>query len=354
VFALTGCESLPAFGPSADTIVAGAASENTTEGELVAFDLINVTAMTIPPPAYIGGRFPSDFRAQGFAVDHERITVSDVIELRIWETANDGLFASSGNRETVLSFQVSNAGTVEVPYVGRINVAGLTTARVRQVLLEKYQGQAIDPEINVRIVETSARTVTVLGDVGTSGRADIPAQGIHLLALLAQMGGSQNPVWETEISVSRGSRSGRIRMDQVSGHSSDNIVILPGDTVQVRHVPRRYAVYGAVANTGNINLNSTTPTLSDLIAEVGGLNDMQAAPNAVFVFRRARDLNNSPSVYRIDFARADAFILADQFLLNETDIVYVATAGASEFRKFVTTLLSPVVSSANSVNSLGN
>ncbi|RBW43753.1 hypothetical protein DS901_09570 [Loktanella sp. D2R18] len=350
---LSGCASLPAFGPSADAIVAGAASESDPDPALVAFDLINVSATTVPP-TYSGGRFPRGFLDQSFLVDHERISVADVIELRIWETANDGLFASSGNRETVLSFEVSNAGTVEVPYAGRINVAGLTTSRVRQVLLEKYQGQAIDPEISVRILDTAARTVTVLGDVTTSGRADIPAQGIRLMALLAQMGGSPNPLWETEISVSRGSHSGSVRMDQVAGHSANNIVILPGDTVQIRNIPRRYAVYGAVSNSGNIALNIARPTLSDLLAEVGGLNDMQAAPNAVFVFRRARNLNETPQVYRVDFARADAFILADQFLLNETDIVYVATADASEFRKFVTTLMSPVVSSANSVNNLGN
>ncbi len=350
---LSGCASLPAFGPSADEIVAGAVSENAVDPELVAFDLINVNAVTVPP-AYSGGRFPRGFQDQRFLVDHERISVADVLELHIWETANDGLFASSGNRETVLSFEVSNAGTVEVPYAGRINVAGLTTSRVRQVLLEKYQGQAIDPEISVRIIDAATRTVTVLGDVATSGRADVPAQGIRLMSLLAQMGGSPNPLWETEISVSRGSHSGSVRMDQVTGHSSNNIVILPGDTVQIRHLPRRYAVYGAVSNSGRIALDIARPTLSDLLAEVGGLNDMQAAPNAVFVFRRARNLNENPQVYRVDFARADAFILADQFLLNETDIIYVATADASEFRKFVTTILSPVVSSANSVNNLGN
>ncbi|PRY77751.1 polysaccharide export outer membrane protein [Yoonia maritima] len=351
---LAGCSSLPAFGPSTDEIVEAAAFEVGTDEAVTQFHLVNVTAATLPQSQVAVSRFPNGFRAQRFLVENERISVADVLELRIWETANDGLFASSGQRETVLSFQVSNAGTIEVPYAGRINVAGLTTSRVRQVLLEKYQGQAIDPEINVRITDTSSRTAIVLGDVRTSGRADIPANGIRLLDLLAQMGGVPHPTWEAEIAVSRGMHSGRMRMDDLKGHAADNIVILPGDTVQVTHVPRRYAVYGAVSRTGNTNLNTANPTLSDLLAEVGGLNDMQAAPNSVFVFRRARINTETPIVYRVDFARADAFLLADQFMLKETDIIYVATADASEFRKFVATLIGPVVSSANSVQSLGN
>ena len=351
--AVSGCATLPAFGPSADEIVEASAYEVDAGAAMTSFQLINVSAATMPSASRAGGGFPNSFRSQRFLVEHERISVSDVLELRIWETANDGLFAASGQRETVLSFQVSNAGTIEVPYAGRINAAGLTTAGVRRVLLEKYQGKAIDPGINVRIMETSARTATVLGDLRTSGRADIPANGIRLLALLAQMGGVPHPLWEVEIAVSRGSHTGKIRMDLLSGHSSENIVILPGDTVQVTHIPRRYAVYGAVARTGNANLNIAHPSLSDLLAEVGGLNDMQAAPNSVFVFRRARKAGEDPVAYRVDFARADAFLLADQFMLNETDIVYVATADASEFRKFIATLLAPVVSSANSVQSLG-
>ncbi|KJZ21243.1 polysaccharide biosynthesis/export family protein [Loktanella sp. S4079] len=350
---LSACAALPAFGPSSDDIVAAARHEVDAGETVTPFRLVNVSTTTLPTFRHRGGGFPNQFRAQGYLTDHERISVSDVLELRIWETANDGLFAASGQRETVLSFQVSNAGTIEVPYAGRIHVAGLTTAGVRRVLLEKYQGQAIDPEINVRIAETSARTVTILGDLRSSGRADIPANGIKLLALLAQMGGVAHPTWETEITVSRGAHSGRIWMDLLSGHSANNIVILPGDTVQVTHRPRRYAVYGAVARTGNTNLNIDHPSLSDLLAEVGGLNDMQAEPHSVFVFRRAQIAGELPVAYRVDFARADAFLLADQFKLDDSDIVYVATADASEFRKFISTLLSPVVNSANSVQGLG-
>ncbi|SFR53123.1 polysaccharide export outer membrane protein [Yoonia tamlensis] len=354
LLAATGCGGLPAFGPSAQEITNAAVTVAAQDDDMTTFALVEVSAQTVPPVQQGGGAFTAHFRAQRFLTEDEPISVSDLLEIRIWEAASDGLFSTSGQRDTVLTIPVSNAGTITVPYAGGINVAGLTTDRVRGVLLAKYNGQAIDPEISVQIVETATRTVAVLGAVRNSGRAEIPAQGMRLLDLLAQMGGVSHPDWEVEISVARGAQRSKLRMDHLAAQGGNNIVILPNDTVQVTHAPRRYAVFGAVAQSGRVSLDVAKPTLSDLLAEVGGLNDMQAAPNAVFVFRRAMRPDEQPTVYKLDFARADSFLLADQFVLRDTDIVYVATADAREFQKFISTLVSPLLGGVSSVQNLGN
>ena len=354
VLVVTGCTSLPAFGPSAQEIAGAAETNIAADDDMTAFALIDVSAATLPDVQRVGSAFPPAFRAQALLTEHDRISVTDVLEIRIWEAASDGLFASSGQRETVLSAQVSNAGTIEITYAGRIHVAGLTTGRVREVMIDKYQGQAIDPEINVQIVETAARKATVLGAVRSSGLVTIPANGIRILDILAQAGGVPYPEWEVEIAVSRGSARGHMRMDHLRANSSNNIVIVPRDTVQVTHRARRFSVFGAVRQSGRVELDIPVPSLSDLLAEVGGLNDMQAAPNAVFIFRRSRGPNDLQKVYRLDFARADSFILADQFTLHDADIIYVATADATEFRKFITTIISPFLGGVAGAQDIGN
>jgi polysaccharide export outer membrane protein len=329
-------------------------SNISVEDEMTAFQLIDISPATLPAAPRASSGFPAGFRSQSFLTDQERIAVSDRLELRIWEAAIDGLFASNGQRETVLSVHVSNAGTIEIPYAGQLTVAGLTASQAREIILNRYQGQAIDPEVNIQIIETGARAATVIGATRTSGRATIPANGLRLLDLIAQMGGVPYPYWEVDILVSRGSTTGRMRMDHLRGNASNNIVIFPNDTVQVTHTARRFSVFGAVQQSGRIGLDTATPSLSDLLAEVGGLNDMQAAPNAIFIFRRAQDLESTPTVYRLDFARADSFLLADQFTLHEADIIYVATANAREFHKFIATIVSPFLGGVANAQALGN
>ena len=134
-------------------------------------------------------------------------------------------------------------------------------------------------------------------------------------------------------------------------------MLLPSDIVQVDHFPRRFAVYGAITKPGNISINSPSPNLSELLAETGGLNDMQAEASSVFVFRSERLYEDEPSssiAYRLDFAKPDAFLLANQFAMLPSDVVYVATADASEFRKFMATLLSPLLGGATGMKGLGN
>ena len=354
-----GCSTLPAFGPSSDDIVKAADQKTQTTGDVTKFHLIDVTSSSLPKLTEgVTGDFPQAFIDQTFLFTDESINTGDLIEVHIWEAADDGLFASSGQRETVFSLIVSNSGKIEVPYAGIVPVAGKTTSEARQMLLARYKGKAVDPEIHVQIKETTARSVTVLGVAREPGRVTIPPSGIRLLDLVAPFGGSTNPAWELKISLTRSATSGSLSLTRILDDASNNVVVLPGDTIQIDNVPRRFAVYGAVSQPGNITLMNARPSLSDLLAESGGRNDMRAEPNSVFVFRPRQGMpdaaNKSPLAYRLNFARPDAFLLASQFAMHPSDIVYVATADASEFNKFVTTLLSPFLGSVGKIQNMGN
>lgn len=355
---LSGCSTLPAFGPSSDVIVQAGTIVGRDSSEVFPFDIVNITSTSIPKALVPRRKFPDWLLKQSLLIENETIQVADVLEIRLWEVAEDGLFATSGERMTVLTANVSNSGEIEVPYAGRIETKGLSTSELRQVLIERYRGKAIEPEIIVRISETRSRDVTVLGAVERSGRTVVPPSGISLLNLLAQTGGVPYPLWEGLVSIRREGRSASLSLQEISDETLNNVVILPGDAVQVTHVPRRFSVYGAVSRRGNLEVPVLQPSLSKLLAEAGGLNDMLAEPNSVFVFRQPAPSQTTKQVnaiaYRLDFARPDAFLLADRFLLRSTDIVYVATADASEFRKFVTTILSPFFGAATNVDNLRN
>ena len=352
---LAGCSTLPAFGPSSNSIMNAALVKQTETVTQAEFTLIDLSPSSLPQTVDTRPKhFSEFFAAQELLLSDEQITAGDIISIRIWEGMDDGLFANNGQREITFTLTVSNSGYVEVPHAGRVKVENLSTSQMRQELLKRYLGKAVTPEISILIEQTKSRDVSVLGAVTNPGRIRIPAQGIFVLDLLALAGGSTIPAWESTLTITRKGTSATISLDWLVKDAKNNVVVLPGDILNFNHTPRSYAVYGAVTKPGGLNFQKTEVRLNDLLAGAGGLNDMQAEASSVFVFRTTDVQNGSGTAYRLDMSRPDAFLLAQQFEIQNSDVVYVATANASEFRKFVTTLLSPFFGGINGAQNLGN
>ena len=355
---LCGCSIMPAFGPSSDNIESAANSTEARGDNIIPFKLVELAPETLfKKPETTACEFSNDLTQQKYLQEDEIINSGDELEIRLWEAANDGLFASSGQRETTFKVTVTNSGYIAVPYAGRVSVASETTTKVREVLLSRYKGKAIDPEIQVRITKTAFRDISLIGAINKPGRYAVNSRGVRLLDLLAQAGGANQPDWETLLTVKRGNATASCALVDILTHKQNNVVVLPGDTIHADHRARYFSVYGAVHSPGNLQVNLAAPSLSDVLAESGGLRDLQAEPNSVFVFRQTTNgltPEKTATAYRLDFAKADAFLLANNFSMQPRDVVYIATADASEFRKFVRTLLSPLLGGVSGFNALSN
>jgi polysaccharide export outer membrane protein len=347
---LTGCTTLPSFGPSSTAIDDAAVAVVSNPQDVLPFRIVDVSTSTLPVAVDDADRFPAGLREQALRTTDAQIDVGDHLDLRIWEVAENGLFATVGRRETTLPLVVAESGTINPPYAGTVTARGLTTANLRDVLLDRYRGQAIEPEIAVTVTQSQSRSIAVLGAVGSPGRMAIHAGGIRLLDLIAQAGGAADPAWETMITVRRDAIAATVSMSDILRIAENNIVALPGDVVSVAHVPRRFTVYGAVNQPGNVEIPSERATLAYLLAESGGLNDGVAQAKSVFVFRpKQPDIpvgSLRATAYRFDFSEPDAFLLASMFALSPTDIVYVTSAQAVNFQRFASLILSPVLGTA--------
>jgi polysaccharide export outer membrane protein len=97
------------------------------------------------------------------------------------------------------------------------------------------------------------------------------------------------------------------------------------------------------------------------------LNDNLADAGGVFLFRfespaRLSSANvqvpaklvegKAATIYRLDFNQPQTFFLAHSFMMQDKDIIYVANAPAAEFRKFVSTILSPFLALTRSTTVL--
>ena len=180
---------------------------------------------------------------------------------------------------------------------------------------------------------------------------------------IAKAGGNSAPTYETIATITREGRSDTVRLDEVVSVPANNIWIAPGDTVLVLHKPRTYPAFGAVKSPGLMSFKTEKVSLSEALAQVGGLSNFTADAGGVFLFRfenaelsewlvetgqssavpelPARDM--TPVVYRLDFNKPQAFFIAQRFLMRDQDVLYVANHPTAELGKFLSTIVSPLL-----------
>lgn len=298
----------------------------------------------------------------------------DVLDIALWEAPPAVLFGGGGvipgldagaQNRPVVQQVVDGAGAVTVPFAGRIEVGGRTPAEVERAIVARLTGRANDPQASVRLVQNDSRNVTVLGEVAQSRRVPLGPRGERLLDIIASAGGTRAPVHQTTVQVSRAGTSAVMPLDAIIADPAQNIRMQPEDVVTVLHQPYSFIALGAVTQSAEIPFEGRGISLAQALARMGGLRDNKASIRGVFVFRLedpaaltpeargtipATEDGRVPVVYRLDLSDARGFFVAQDFMIRDQDVVYVATAPGAELREFLAT----VTSLAFSAIAIGN
>ncbi len=367
---LAGCTSLGAAGPSAGQV-------KRIEGQDYAGQQIALIELTPQTRQRVAAFEQSRGLAERLGegdVGPWLIGPGDVIDIALWEAPPAVLFGSGGGipgldagaqNRAVVQQVVDGSGVITVPFAGRITVGGRSPAEVERAIVQRLQGRANDPQASVRLAQNDSRNVTVLGEVAASRRVPIGPRGERLLDIIASAGGPRAPVHQTTVQVSRAGTSATMPLEAIIAQPMQNIRMKPEDVVTVLHQPYSFIALGAVARSAEIPFEGRGISLAQALARVGGLRDNQANIRGVFVFRledpAALDLaargttpatedGRVPVVYRLDLADARGFFVAQDFMIRDSDVIYVSTAPGAELREF----LSTVTSLAFSAIAIGN
>lgn len=159
------------------------------------------------------------------------IGVGDVFEMRI-----------VGEDKLPTSYTVAPDGSVDLPFVKRVKVAGKEpqeiSEAVRVMLIEKEIYR--DPIVTVSIKEYNSKRIEVLGQVQKPG--SIPIQpGITLLRAIALAGGFNNIAWTTRVLVRRKTKDGTVSNEVSAEAIMDNripdVPLQAGDSINVPQRP---------------------------------------------------------------------------------------------------------------------
>ncbi len=296
-----------------------------------------------------------------------QIGVGDAVVVSIWEASDNGLF-SSGTRQggTQIPEQiVSEAGTISVPYAGVIKVTGKTPQGVKDEIEKALSRMAVEPQVLVNVVKNNSNTVTVTGEVASSGRIPLAPGGSRLIDVIATAGGPRVESHQLAVQITRGQRSEMLPMEQLISDPKENIYVQSNDVITLIRQPRSFTVFGASMANASVQFDESQLYLNQALAKVGGLNDDRANAKGIFIYRRepasllrnflpsAQAMHSDGTVnviYQVDLKDPSGFFILKSFKVKNGDLVYVANSSLAEIRKFstlISTTVSPIVQGAS-------
>jgi polysaccharide biosynthesis/export protein len=378
---LAGCTALGGDGPTTKRIAAAegqsvmAASieivdlDSAGAEKLLAFHtppLFSETLGEVPPTASVIG--PGDVLEVSITEAPPAVLfggASGDSALRNPSAASNVQGVSSSRGWTSPQQSVDIEGTIFVPFAGNVPVAGRSPREIEKFVTDRLRGKAHQPQVIVRRVGNSAATVTVLGEVGQSGRVPISAHGERLLDIIAAAGGPKQPLAKTLVQVSRDRQVYVLPMAVVARDPRQNVVMQPNDVVALLFQPYTFTSLGATGQSSEIGFEGFDFNLANALGRMGGLDENRADPKGVFIFRfedpavldparivgkpRTAD-GKVPVIYRVDLRSPANLFLIQRFQIRHQDVVFVSNAPLVDFTKFLGIVTSTVFSVAGIVN----
>lgn len=336
LFAVTfvaACGTLPRSGPSKSEIFAGSVL-NDGDAFIVSVNPRVTAAAGVTPT--LG--FSTSFR-HAHPLGPDTIRPGDTLGLVIYENVEDGLLTNAGASASLIDeVQVDSGGMIFVPYAGRIRAAGNTPEALRRIITQRLDEQTPDPQVLVRRLAGDGATVSIVGGAGAQGVYPIERPTRTLTSMLASAGGVAIPVDVALVNVTRGSRTETAYLSDLFRDPRLDIALRDGDRIFVEQDSRAFTVLGATGTQTRLEFETEVVSAIEALAQVGGLNPLQANPTGVFVFRNepeeiarsvlGRDdlIGTQRVVYVLDLTAPNGVFDARDFAMRDGDTVFVTEA----------------------------
>lgn len=367
---LGACSAIPNAGPSRSQINDAGAQNNAAGIQIV--DVTDGVARKL-----FSERGNSDFaavlgRSTAF---QQQLGIGDTVEVSIWEAPPATLFGGgameatvtgtpSGARVTTLPAQVVDGdGNINVPFIGPVKAGGRTPTQLQTYIAARLKNIAHDPQVLVRLARNETSYVTIVGDVTSSTRMQLSARGERVLDALAQAGGVKQPVDKIMIQVTRGDVVASEPLQRVIRDPHQNVPLKAGDVVTALFQPYSFTALGATGKNEEVNFEAQGITLAQALSRSGGLDDNRSDAKGVFVFRfeqpnaldwpekpvRTTADGKVPVIYRINLRDPNSFFVAQSFMMDNKDVLYVSDAPVTQMQKVLNLVFSVVYPVVNGV-----
>lgn len=354
MLSFTAC-TLPRGGPVASEIV----------GESAVPDDVQVTDVTRQNVNQIGkwpetgwhGHYHWFARTPG--PKSRIIQTGDQVTLTVWDNQENSLLLGPADRSVPLRpVEVTEAGTIFVPYVSDIMVAGLTPYQAREKIQLQMTPIAPSAQVQIDVVPGPSNSVDVVTGVETPSRLALSDRNVSILSVIAQSGGVSESIENPLVRLQRQGKSYEIPLDSLLKDPAKNVIMRGGDQLIIEEEERYFIAVGATEKEQLVYFHQEHITAMEAVSILGGLNDARANPQSLFVLRQykrdhVRTDGAGPGsehvIFQFDLTKADTLFGAKNFLVQPGDIV-VASESAVKPAQAVIALIGSMFAITNVFN----
>ncbi len=350
------CAALLALG--ACSLPRGAAVQSEilkeSRSEVPTFQVVPVTRANIPalshwPRTGWHGHFHWPGTSNGST--SSMIRTGDLLNVTIWDSQENSLITSAGQRSTVLeNIEVDGNGSIFLPYINKVGVRGLTVSGARSRIQSRLEPIVPAAQVQVSLQQGRDHAVDVVGGVAKPGAYPMPSRNYKILNVLADAGGIPSTLRNPRVRLLRGAKTYEISADELYDNGSKNALMHPRDTVIVEEDDRSFVALGASGTEDLIYFPKDILTALEAMSLMGGLSDTRADPEGVLVLREypadaIRPDGSGPEkqqvVFTFDLTSADGLFAARKFEINPDDTV-LATESPINNARTVFTLIGSI------------
>jgi len=217
------------------------------------------------------------------------------------------------NPDLTVETRVTESGSITYPLIGRVNIGGMTIPSAEQTIAKALSdgGFIQKPQVNIVLLQNRGNQVSVLGQVGRSGRFALETVTTRLSEMIAIAGGI-SPAGG-DIAIITGTRDGKPFRKEIDfagmflhNDFRDDIVVAGGDVIYVQR-QSMYYIYGQVQRPGSFRIERNM-TIRQALALSGGLT-ARGTERKLGVFRSGA--NNKSAQVVVDL---NGPVLADDVL----------------------------------------
>ncbi|MBU1834748.1 MAG: polysaccharide export protein [Alphaproteobacteria bacterium] len=261
------------------------------------------------------------------------IAAGDEIQVTIWDAEENSLLTSPGQRVAQLqSMDVASDGRIFIPFVGNLQVAGMSQQTARARIEEMLLSTVPSAQVQIQVKPGRANAANLVSGVNSPGSYPLPDQNVSVLALIAQGGGIRSSITNPQVRLFRGNNIYGISIDQLFENPTLDTRLVGGDRVIVEEEERFFLSLGAANRQSRHLFPKDQVTALDALAEIGGVSDTRANPQGILILRQypadalRADLSGPPQermVFTIDLTKADGLFSAGKFEIQSGDLIYV-------------------------------
>ena len=136
--------------------------------------------------------------------------------------------------------RVASDGTVQLPLIGDVKVAGMTVRVAREMIRKRYDADyLVDPQVYLNVIDYAQRKFTVMGQISRPGTYDFPGgSSLSLLQAVGMAGGFTRTADRSKVIVKRTTKGAaeetiKLNAKKMASEGKGTFEVAPGDVITV-------------------------------------------------------------------------------------------------------------------------